>query len=60
MMPANEHVEVHNAYPPSDRWQKSTSPSHFILEHPREVEAYLEDQDRIFEEIKAHEPMPVT
>src|SRR5260221_3879902 len=30
----------------------------FILEHPAEVEAYLRDQDRILEEIKAQYPMP--
>ena len=30
----------------------------FILEHPKEVEAYLEDQERIFEEFKARHPMP--
>jgi hypothetical protein len=28
------------------------------LEHPAEVEAYLKDQDRIFEQIKAQYPMP--
>ena len=30
----------------------------FILEHPKEVEAYLKDQDQIFEEFKAQHPMP--
>ena len=30
----------------------------FILEHPAEVETYLNDQDRIFEEVKAQYPMP--
>jgi hypothetical protein len=30
----------------------------FISEHPAEVEAYLKDQDRIFEEFKAQHPMP--
>ena len=29
----------------------------FILEHPVEVEAYLRDQGRILEEIKAQYPM---
>jgi hypothetical protein len=28
------------------------------LEHPAEVDAYLKDQERIFEEIKAQHPMP--
>jgi len=30
----------------------------FILEHPAEVDAYLKDQERIFEEIKPRYPMP--
>ena len=30
----------------------------FVLEHPAEVEAYLKDQERIFEEFKAQHPMP--
>jgi uncharacterized protein (DUF433 family) len=30
----------------------------FILEHPAEVEAYLENQQRLFEEIKTQYPMP--
>jgi uncharacterized protein (DUF433 family) len=30
----------------------------FISEHPAEVDAYLKDQDRIFEQIKAENPMP--
>ena len=29
----------------------------FILEHPREIEAYLEAQDRRFEEIQARYPL---
>jgi uncharacterized protein (DUF433 family) len=29
----------------------------FILEHPSEIEAYLKDQERIFEEIKTQYPM---
>ena len=30
----------------------------FILEHPKEIEAYLEDQDRRYEEFKASHPLP--
>ncbi len=30
----------------------------FILEYPNEVEAYLKDQERIFDELKAQYPMP--
>jgi uncharacterized protein (DUF433 family) len=29
----------------------------FVLEHPTEIEVYLRDQDRAFEEIKAKYPM---
>jgi uncharacterized protein (DUF433 family) len=29
----------------------------FILEHPKEIEAYLEEQDRRFEEIQARYPL---
>jgi hypothetical protein len=30
----------------------------FILEHPSDIAAYLQDQERVFEEIKAQHPMP--
>jgi len=30
----------------------------FILEHPAEVDAYMKDQERIFEDLKAQYPMP--
>ena len=30
----------------------------FLLEHPAEVEAYLIDQQRILDELKAEYPMP--
>jgi uncharacterized protein (DUF433 family) len=29
----------------------------FILEHPKEIEVYLEDQDRRYEEFKAQRPL---
>ncbi len=29
----------------------------FVLDHPTEIDAYLRDQDRTFEEIKAQYPM---
>jgi hypothetical protein len=29
----------------------------FILEHPKEIEAYLGDQDRRYEEFKAQHPL---
>jgi hypothetical protein len=30
----------------------------FILEHPKEVEAYLQHEDRRYEEFKASHPLP--
>jgi uncharacterized protein (DUF433 family) len=30
----------------------------FILEHPAEIDGYLKDQERLFEEIQARHPMP--
>ena len=30
----------------------------FILEHPMEVDAYLRDQDRLWEELQKQHPMP--
>jgi hypothetical protein len=39
-------------------WPKSIGAITFILEHPIEIETYLADQDRAFEEIKTRYPMP--
>jgi uncharacterized protein (DUF433 family) len=30
----------------------------FVLEHPAEIEEYLKDQERAFEEFKSRHPMP--
>jgi uncharacterized protein (DUF433 family) len=30
----------------------------FILEHPAEMDTYLKDQERVFEEIRTQHPMP--
>lgn len=30
----------------------------FVLEHPAEIEEYLKDQERVFEEFKASHPWP--
>jgi len=30
----------------------------FILEHPAEIEEYMKDQERAYEEFKAQHPMP--
>lgn len=49
---------IFEAYPSVGSLAKVYGAITFILEHPAEVEAYLKDQDRVFEEIKAQYPMP--
>src|ERR1017187_7316677 len=49
---------IFEAYPSIGSLAKVYGAITFILEHPVEVEAYLEDQDRIFAEIKAQYPLP--
>ncbi len=49
---------IFEAYPSIGSLAKVYGAIAFILEHPVEVEAYLKDQDRIFEEMKAQRPMP--
>lgn len=49
---------IFEAYPSIGSLAKVYGAITFILEHPAEVEAYLKDQDRIFEEIKSQHPMP--
>ena len=49
---------IFEAYPSIGSLAKVYGAITFILEHPAEVEAYLKDQDRIFEEIKTQYPMP--
>jgi len=48
---------IFEAYPSIGSLAKVYGAITFILEHPSEVEAYLEDQDRRYEEIKAHYPL---
>src|SRR6202051_144279 len=48
---------IFEAYPSIGSLAKVYGAITFILEHPAEVEAYLKDQDRIFEQIKAQYPM---
>src|SRR5437868_15251122 len=50
--------EIFEAYPSIGWLAKVYGAITFVLEHPAEVEAYLRDQDRILEEIKAQYPMP--
>jgi len=49
---------IFEAYPSIGSLKKVYGAITFVLEHPAEIEAYLKDQDRIFEEIKALYPMP--
>ena len=49
---------IFEAYPSIGSLAKIYGAITFILERPNEVEAYLKDQDRIFEELKAQYPMP--
>ncbi len=49
---------IFEAYPSLGSLAKVYGVITFILEHPAEVEAYLKDQDRLLEEIKAQYPMP--
>lgn len=49
---------IFEAYPSIGSLAKVYGAITFILEHPAEVEAYLKDQERTFEEIKTQYPMP--
>ena len=49
---------IFEAYPSIGSLAKVYGAITLILEHPDEVEAYLKDQGRIFEELKAQYPMP--
>ena len=48
---------IFEAYPSVGSLRRIYGAITFILEHPAEVEAYLADQDRVFEEIKARNPL---
>jgi uncharacterized protein (DUF433 family) len=50
--------DIFEAYPSVGSLAKIYGAITFILEHPAEVEAYLKEQERIFDEIKAQYPMP--
>ena len=49
---------IFEAYPSIKSFAKVYGAITFILEHPDEVEAYLKEQERIFEQIKAQYPTP--
>ena len=48
---------IFEAYPSIGSLAKVYGAITFILEHPKEVEAYLGDQDRRYEEFKAQNPL---
>ena len=48
---------IFEAYPSIGSLAKVFGAITFILEHPKEVEAYLSDQDRLYEEFKARNPL---
>jgi uncharacterized protein (DUF433 family) len=48
---------IFDAYPSLGSLAKVYGAITFILEHPKEIEAYLEDQDRRYEEIKVRHPL---
>ncbi len=49
---------IFEAYPSVGSLSKVYGAITFILEHPNEIEAYLKDQNRVFENLKAQYPMP--
>ena len=50
--------DMFRSYPSIGSLAKVYGTITFILEHPAEIEAYLEDQDRRYEEFKAKNPLP--
>jgi uncharacterized protein (DUF433 family) len=48
---------IFDAYPSIGSLAKVYGAIAFILEHPQEIEAYLADQDRRYEEIKVGRPL---
>src|ERR1035438_56198 len=48
---------IFDAYPSVGSLAKVYGAITFILEHPTEIEAYLQDQDRRYEEFKAGNPL---
>jgi len=49
---------IFEAYPSIGSLAKVYGAITFILEHPTEVEAYLKEQDRRYEEIQLRHPLP--
>ena len=49
--------EIFEAYPSIGSLEKAYGAITFILEHPNEIEAYLAEQDRRYEELQARYPL---
>ncbi len=49
--------EILQSYPSIKSLAKLYGAITFILEHPREIGAYLDDQERAYEEFKASHPL---
>jgi uncharacterized protein (DUF433 family) len=50
--------EIFDAYPSIGSLAKLYGTITFILEHPREIDSYLKEQDGKWEEFKALNPLP--
>ena len=50
--------DIFEAYPSIGSLVKVYGAITFVLEHPKEIDAYLEDQDRRYEEIKKQYRLP--
>src|SRR5262249_29463828 len=50
--------EIIQSYPSIGSLAKLYGAITFVLEHPKEIDAYLAEQERAFEEFKASHPLP--
>ena len=50
--------DIWRAYPSSGRLAQIYGAITFLLEHPEVVEQYLQDQDRLWEQLKPQYPIP--
>ncbi len=50
--------DIFSAYPSIGSLAKVYGVITFILEHPREIEAYLEDQERAYAALEVSHPLP--
>lgn len=50
--------DIFDSFPLVGSLAKVSGAIAFILDHPAEVEAYLQDQDRLYEEFKIQNPIP--